>query len=72
MLHLGCVNQKLISHSQTVQKIQLYCSDDNCSLTSGSLWNYYRDDVNYDAHENYGDCYTVNNEKTTTTSKHVR
>ena len=25
---------------------------DNYSMTSGSLWNYYRDDVNDDANEN--------------------
>ena len=23
----------------------------NCSLTSGTLWNYYRDEVNYSSYE---------------------
>ena len=40
---------------------------DNCSMTSESLWNYYRDEVNDDANEN-GDAgnYRINNNMTTT------
>ena len=37
----------------------------NSSMTSGNLWNYYRDEVNDDADENYND-YRLNNSKTTT------
>ena len=32
-------------------------------MTSGSLWNHYRDEVNDDANEKNND-YTINNEKT--------
>ena len=40
---------------------------DNCSMTSESLWNYYRDEVNDDANEN-GDAgnYRINKNMTTT------
>ena len=36
------------------------------SMTSGSLWNYYRDEVNYNANENNADNYRINNSKTIT------
>ena len=29
----------------------LFEYSDNCSMTSGSLWNYYRDEINDDANE---------------------
>ena len=36
-------------------------------MTSGSLWNYYRDEVNDDANENNNASnYRINNNKTTT------
>ena len=38
---------------------------DSYSMTSGSLWNYYRDEVNYSANE-IDDDNTVSNNKTTT------
>ena len=38
---------------------------DNYSVTSGSFWNYYRDEVNGDANENNtGSNYSINNIKT--------
>ena len=37
----------------------------NYSMTSGSLWNYYRDEVNDDAHDVNTDNYNKNNNKTT-------
>ena len=44
--------------------------NNNYSMTSRSLWNYYRDKVNDDAHENNdNNNYRINNGKTTT-SKH--
>ena len=44
----------------------LECSD-NYSLISGSLWNYYRDEVNDAANENNANCnYRINNNQTTT------
>ena len=36
--------------------------NDNYSITSGSLWNYYRDEVNDDAHEINTNC-RLNNSK---------
>ena len=37
---------------------------ENYFITLGSLWNYYKDEVNDDANEN--DNYRINNSKTTT------
>ena len=40
---------------------------DNYSITSGSLWNYYRDEVNDDSDENNpAGNFRLNNDKTTT------
>ena len=33
-------------------------------MTSGSLWNYYRDEVNDDANENNAVCNKISNSKT--------
>ena len=41
-----------------------YC--DNYSMTSGSLWNFYSDEVNNDVNENNNANYKINNNKTTT------
>ena len=40
------------------------------SMTSGSLWNYYRDEVNYSANENNdaNNCRIKNNKATTSKS----
>ena len=38
----------------------------NYTMTSGSLWNYYRDEINDDENENDADETIVNNNKTTT------
>ena len=40
----------------------LECTD-NYFITLGSLWNYYRDEMNDDANENKGDNCKVNNEQ---------
>ena len=37
---------------------------DNYSMISGSLWNYYRDEVNDETNQNYNN-YGINNNKTT-------
>ena len=37
----------------------------NYLMTSRSLWNYYRNEVNDIANENNGDIYRTNNKKTT-------
>ena len=39
---------------------------DNCSMTSESLWNYYRDKINDDANENNSARNKINNNKTIT------
>ena len=39
---------------------------DNYSMTSGSLWNFYKDDVNDNANENNAANNRINNNKTTT------
>ena len=39
---------------------------DNYSMISGSLWNYYRDEIYDNAHKNNDNICEVNNEKTTT------
>ena len=42
--------------------------NDNYSVKSGSLWNYYRDEVNDDANKNNDAAnYRINNNKTATT-----
>ena len=38
----------------------------NYSMASGSLWNYYKDEVNHNANENNADNYRINNKKTIT------
>ena len=38
----------------------------NYSMTSGSLWNYYRDEINDGANENNVACDKINNNKTIT------
>ena len=38
--------------------------NDNYSMTSGGLWNYYRNEVNDDANEIVAN-YRINNNKTT-------
>ena len=38
----------------------------NYCMISGSLWSYYKDEVNDDVNENKSDCYRMNNEKTKT------
>ena len=35
-------------------------------MTSGSLWNYYRDEINDNMNENNDNDYRVNNKKTMT------
>ena len=45
-----------------------YC--DNYSMTSGSLWNYYRDEMNDDANENNDAGNHRKNNNKTTTSKY--
>ena len=41
---------------------------DNYSMTSRSLWNHYRDEVNDDTNENNPDNNKINNNKTITST----
>ena len=43
---------------------------DNYSKISESLWNYYRDEMNYDENENDANENVVNNNKTTTSKSY--
>ena len=58
MLHLDHAYQKSITHLQTegfdivMPMYNLLEYTDNYSMTSGGLWNYYRDEINDDANEN--------------------
>ena len=54
MFYLDHTYQKSITHVQIMQKIlTLLCEySDNYSMTSGSLQNYYRNEINDDAMEN--------------------
>ena len=50
----------------------MYCLleySENHSVTSGSLWNFYRNEMNDDANENNADCNYRTNENKTKTSK---
>ena len=59
MLHLDHAYQKSIAFIDNAEDLDIIMamhnllqSRDNYSMTSGSLWNYYRDEINNDANEN--------------------
>ena len=73
MLNLDPECQKSITHLYTMQIFILLRPCIICqnivtiSMTSGSLWSYYRDEVNDHANENNDPGrYRINNKKTTT------
>ena len=74
MLHLGHAYQKSITFIDSAEDCDIVMSmynlleySGNYSITSGSLFDYYRDEVNDDANENNdAGNYRVNNEKTMT------
>ena len=64
------INNTFIDNTEDLKIIMpvynlLGCSG-NYFMTWGSLWNYYRDQVNDDANENNADSYMINNSKATT------
>ena len=70
MLCLDNTYQKLITHLYTMQKALIFfiiCFYFlNYSITSGSLWNFYRDEVNDSAKENNNaNKYIIKNNETT-------
>ena len=66
------INDTLIDNAEDLYIIMFMYNflenSHNYSITSGTLWNYYRDDVNNDIKENnnFGN-YRINNIKTTST-----
>ena len=70
MLCLDNTYQKLIAHMYTMQNALIFfiiCFYFlNYSITSGSLWNFYRDEVNDSAKENNNaNKYIIKNNETT-------
>ena len=71
MLYFDHAYQKLIKHLKTMQNILiLLCQcinlleySDNYSIKSGSLWDYYRDEVNNDENEIHDSNVRINNKK---------
>ena len=62
------INNTFIENAEDIDTVmpmynQLEYSE-NYSMTSGSLWNYYRDEVNDDANENNSARNKINNNKT--------
>ena len=55
----------------TVMPIYLLECSDNFSMSSGSLWNYYRDGVNDSVNEIDGNDNIINNNKTKATKSFV-
>ena len=73
MLHVDHVYQKSITfigkaeNFDTVMPVHnLFGYSDNYSMTSGSLWNHCRHEMNDDANENNADIYRIDNSKTVT------
>ena len=64
------INNTFINNAEDVNIVMvmynLQGESDNYSMTSGSLWNYYRDEINDNMNENNDNDYRVNNEKTMT------
>ena len=64
------INNTLIDNAEDLDIVMpmynLLEYSDNYSMTSGSLWNYYRDELNYDENENDANENMVNNNKTNT------
>ena len=64
------VNNKFVDNAEHLDIIMPRCNlleySDNYSMTSGSLWNYYRDEINDDENENDYNGNKTNNNKTTT------
>ena len=74
MHHLRHVYQKLI-HIDNAENLDIVMPmynllgySDNYSMTSGSLWNYYGDEVNDNADENNAGNYRINKNKTITST----
>ena len=64
------INNTFIDNAEDIDVVMAMCNlleyNDNCSMTSGSLWNCYRDEINDDANENNAVNNSINNNKTIT------
>ena len=67
----SCISQIYNKFVDNVEELDIFMSvynlleySDNYSMTSGSLWNYYRDEVNDAANENDNANNKINNNKT--------
>ena len=62
------INNTLIENAQDLDNVmpmyKLLEYSNNYSMTSGILWNYYRDELNNNTNENNDDTYRINNKKT--------
>ena len=67
---LSKINNTFIDNAKDIDivipKYNLLEYNNNFSVTSGSLWNYYRDEINDSAIENNDDGNKINNNKTIT------
>ena len=68
--HISKINNTYIDNAKGLDIVMpmfdLLEYSNNYCMTSGSLWSYYKDEVNDDVNENKSDCYRMNNEKTKT------
>ena len=64
------INNTFINNAEDLNVVMVMYNlsvySDNYSMTLGSLWNYYRDEINDNMNENNDNDYRVNNEKTMT------
>ena len=62
------INNTFIDNAEDLDSVMstynLLEYSDNYSMTSGSLWNYYRDEANDNVNENNVDDYRINNNRT--------
>ena len=63
------IKNTFIDNAEDVDTVILICNlieySDNYSMTSGSLWNYYRDEINNDENETDNANNRINKNKTT-------
>ena len=64
------ISKTIVDHAKDLDIVILLCDlleySNNYSMTSGSLWNYYRDEVNYSANEIDDNDNKINNNRTIT------
>ena len=67
-LFISKINNIFIDNAEDLDNVMpmyyLLEYSDNYSMTSGSLWNYYRDEINDDGNENIAANIRINNKTT--------